>query len=218
MKKNLRPLKDIWKQVPPDYYQRGVKNNIFQWIWHTWKWNSMRNLFGDLDIRPSKILDIGCASGYLTSQIASFFPTAEVFGIDVYKNAIEYGQRIYPNIKFKVVDAHKLPFNNQTFDLITCIETLEHLEGPEGALREMYRCLKDDGKILIGQDTDNLLFKIIWLIWTRSTGKVWNDSHIHPYRPGELERLIEAYGLKISKSKLSHLGLETFFLAEKINP
>lgn len=218
MKNNSKTLEEIWQQVPPDYYQTGVRNNLFQRLWHIWKWHSMENLFKGLNTKPLKILDIGCASGYLTSQIAAFFPTAEVFGVDSYKKAIEYGQRLYPNIKFKVADAHKLPFNNQTFDLVSCIETLEHLEAPEGAIREMQRLLKKDGKVLIGQDTDNLAFKIIWQIWTKSGGKVWNDSHIHPYGPTELERLIETCGLKLLKKKFSHLGLEVFFLAEKSGP
>lgn len=217
MKKDLKTLEDIWNQVPPDYYQRGVRDNLFQWIWHTWKWNSIKQLFKDSNIRPLKILDIGCASGYLTIQIASFFPRAEVVGIDSYKSAIEYGKKNYPNIRFKVADAHKLPFKNESFDLITCIETLEHLEAPEGAIREIHRLLRKNGRVLIGQDTDNLFFKTIWSIWTKSRGKVWNDSHIHPYGPGELEKLIKAVGLKIIKRKLSHLGLEIFLFAEKSN-
>lgn len=217
MKKDLKTLEDIWNQVPPDYYQKGVRDNLFQWIWHTWKWNSMKQLFRDSKINPLKILDIGCASGYLTSQIASFFPQAEVVGIDSYKSAIEYGQKNYPNIKFKVADAHKLPFKNESFDLITCIETLEHLEEPEGAIREIDRLLKRKGKVLIGQDTDNLLFKMIWSVWTKSRGKVWHNSHIHPYGLGELEKLIKAAGLKNIKRKLSHLGLEIFLFAEKSN-
>ncbi len=216
--KKLKKLEDIWNQVPPDYYQTGVKSNAFQWIWHSWKWYSIKQILKFAKIEALKILDIGCASGYLTFQIATFFPNAEVVGIDSYKRAIEYGQKIYPNIKFKVGDAHKLPFSNENFDLITCIETLEHVEAPEEVIREIKRCLKKNGKVLIGQDTDNLLFKIIWLIWTKSRGKVWHNSHIHPYGAKDLEKLIKRCGLRIVKKKLSHFGLEIFFLAEKSSP
>lgn len=218
MQNNLKSLEEIWEQVPPDYYQTGVKNNLFQRVWHNWKWNSMKQFFRDLNPEPLRILDIGCASGYLTSQVATFFPHSEVFGIDSYKKAIEFGRKVYPTIKFVVADAHSLPFNNRTFDLITCIETLEHLENPRGVIKEIYRCLKSDGNVLIGQDTNNLLFKIIWMIWTKTNGKVWNDSHIHPYGPAELEQLIKSCDFKIIKKKFSHLGLEAFFLAKKINP
>lgn len=215
MKNNSKTLEEIWQQVPPNYYQSGVKTNLFQWIWHVWKWNSMEKLFKELRDKQLKILDVGCASGYLTSQITAFFPNSEVFGVDSYKKAIEFGRKTYPNIKFKFADAHKLPFDNQSFDLITCIETLEHLEDPKSAIKEMYRCLKNNGNVLIGQDTDNLLFKIIWMIWTKTRGKVWHNSHIHPYRSSELEQLIKDCDFKVIKRKFSHLGLEVFFLIKK---
>lgn len=215
MKKKSKILEEIWKQVPPDYYQKGVKNNLFQWIWHTWKWASMERFFKKLKKRPSKILDVGCASGFLTSRIAGFFSLSESYGVDSYKEAIQFGQESYKNIKFGHADAHKLPFKTGCFDLITCIETLEHLENPKGAICEMYRCLKDDGYILIGQDTDNLLFETIWRIWTKRRGKVWHNSHLHPYNPKQLEKLIKECEFKIIKKKFSHLGMEVFFLIQK---
>jgi len=214
-KKSSKILKEIWKQVPPDYYQKGVKENLFQKIWHTKKWNSMEFFFKRLSKKPLAILDIGCASGYLTSQIASFFSSSKIFGVDSYKDAVEFGKRTYPKIQFKYADAHKLPFKNEVFDLITCIETLEHLENPKGAVSEIYRCLKTNGKALIGQDTDNWLFKIIWVVWTRTRGKVWQDSHLHPYGPNYLEDLIKSCGFKIVDRKFSHLGMEVFFFVEK---
>lgn len=216
MKKNSIILEEIWRQVPPDYYQTGVRDNLFQLIWHTWKWYSMKKFFKKLNAKPLKILDVGCASGYLTSQIATFFPSSDIFGVDSYQEAIKFGTKSYPNIRFKYADAHRLPFNDKVFDLITCIETLEHLENPKGAISEMYRCLKKGGRVLIGQDTDNLLFKMIWMVWTKRRGKVWHNSHLHPYGPERLEKLIKECGFKIIKRKFSHLGMEIFFFVEKI--
>lgn len=215
MKKDSKILKEIWKQVPPDYYQTGVRDNLLQKIWHTWKWKSMEKFFNRLNTKPVKLLDIGCASGFLTSQIAEFFPYSEVFGLDSYKEAIAFGKKSYPKIKFKFADAHRIPFEKGSFDLITCIETLEHLENPTGAISEMHRCLKRKGRVLIGQDTDNLLFKIIWMIWTKRRGKVWHNSHLHPYGPQKLEKLIKDCGFKIINKKFSHFGMEVFFFAEK---
>lgn len=216
MKKNSNNLEEIWKQVPPDYYQTGFKDNLFQKIWHTWKWDSMEKLFKELDTKPLKLLDIGCASGFLTSQIAAFFTSSKVFGVDSYKEAIKFGRKSYPNIKFKFADAHKLPFKKESFDLITCIETLEHLENPKGAISEIHRCLKNHGRALIGQDTDNLLFKIIWIFWTKTRGKVWQNSHLHPHGPNSLEQLIKKCGFRIINRRFSHLGMEIFFMVEKI--
>jgi len=210
-----KTLEEIWHQVPPDYYEQGVKTNLFQFIWHSWKWNIMKKILGQVHPVPEKILDIGCASGHLTSQITQFFPEAQVYGLDSYSRAVKFGQKLHLETKFKVGDAHKLPFTHQTFDLITCVETLEHLENPAKAIAEIKRVLKKNGKILIGQDTDNWLFRLVWFFWIKGRGKVWQDSHIHPLNSKELETLIKKIGFKIQFRKFSHLGLEVFFFGTK---
>lgn len=67
-------------------------SKILKEIWHTWKWNSMEKLFKNLSNTPLKLLD-GCASDFFTSQIAVFFPSSEVFGIDSYKEAIAFSRK-----------------------------------------------------------------------------------------------------------------------------
>lgn len=216
MKKRNRSLKDIWKQVPPDYYEKGIKANIFQFIWHNWKWWTMKKILLSLNPKPEKILDVGCSSGHITSRITKLYPKAKISGLDSYDQAINLGKKIHPQIKFYLGDAHKLPFKNDTFDLITCTETVEHLADSKKAISEMKRCLKKRGYLLIGQDTDNIFFKIIWSIWTRTFGRVWWDSHLHPFTPKHFEDLVKENKLKIKNKKFSQLGLEVFFLVKKI--
>jgi len=210
-----KKLEEIWYQVPPDYYEKGLKTNLFQFIWHTWKWLTMKKILQNLNPKPAKILDIGCASGHITAKLAIFFPQTQVYGLDSYERAVRLGQKLHPEINFKVGDAHKLPFTAGTFDLITCVETLEHLENPEIAMAEIKRVLKKKGKLLVGQDTDNKLFRLIWFFWTKGRGKVWRGSHVHPLNVKELEKLIIKTGLKIKLKMLSHLSLEIFFLVVK---
>lgn len=214
-KKRVKSLKDIWKQVPPDYYEKGIHRNPFQMVWHKWKWRTMENILKTSKIRPLKILDVGCSSGHITARIAKFYPRAETIGIDSYDRAIKYGRKIHPQINFRTVDAHKLPFKENNFDLIVCIETLEHLVNPEKVILEMKRCLNKNGSILIGQDTDSFLFKMIWFIWTKTYGRVWRNSHFHPFTPEDMKNLLEKSSLKIMNKKFSQLGLEIFFLAKK---
>ena len=79
-------LKGIWKQVPIDYYDRGINKNLLQKIWHTNKLRIFKQL--TKDYRPKKILDVGCASGIMTNQIAKIFSSSKIYGIDSYKEAI----------------------------------------------------------------------------------------------------------------------------------
>lgn len=97
----------IIQQVPVDYYQVGVKNNIFQKIWHT---NKLKNVIDYIPNSSQKILDVGCAGGWFISQVSNKFSKARCFGIDIYEEAITYARKRYPYIEFKIADAHKLRY------------------------------------------------------------------------------------------------------------
>lgn len=70
-------LYEIWDQVPVNYYQQGVKRNLFQRLWHTHKIKVAKHILNKLKFK--NCLDVGCASGYMISQIAYFFPHAKYF-------------------------------------------------------------------------------------------------------------------------------------------
>lgn len=48
-----------------------------------------------------------------------------------------------------VSNSHNLPFDDETFDLVTCVETLEHDDNPFKTLDEIYRVLKTEGKVIL---------------------------------------------------------------------
>lgn len=208
-----KKIEDIWNQVPPDYYEKGVKQNILQRIWHTKKLSTFKEVIDG--VKYKKILDVGCAGGTFTNNISSIFPQAKITGIDIYPRAIEYGKNKYPHINFILSDVHNLPFKNNTFDLIVCYETIEHIVNPLRALIEIKRVLKNDGSALIAMDSGSLLFRIVWYFWEKSKGRVWQDAHIHPYNHKELESLIKKAGFQITRRHFSHLGMEVSFLLKK---
>ncbi len=208
-----KQFKEIIQQVPPDYYDRGIKSNLLQKYWHNHKWEILSKF---LENRKATLLDIGCADGTTTDQISRLFPKLEITGVDIYAEAIRYASKTKSHIKFVNADAHKLPFKARTFDFAVAIETLEHLHRPDQALLEIYRILKNKGQLVIVQDTDNLLFKIIWWIWTKWKGSVWNHSHINCLRPDELIGKVEKVGFKIKGIEHTNFGMEVFIKAQKI--
>ncbi len=204
----------ILRQVPIDYYDRGIQDNLLQKIWHTHKINVFRYLIKDKDI--NNILDVGCASGILTSQIAKLFPNAKVTGVDLYKDAIQYAKKKYINLKFLVADAHKLPFKDNSFDLTVCYETIEHVTDPLLMIKEIHRVTKKTGISILAMDSGSLLFRIVWFVWEKSRGKVWQGAHLHPYHHHELENVIKKAGFKIIKKHFSHFGMEVIFVLKKV--
>src|SRR3989344_5697494 len=206
MAKVNRSLNEVLKQVPADYYHRGVKSNLLQRYWHQKKWRILKEFMGKTS---GSLLDIGCADGTTTAQIQKLHHGLKITAIDYYAKATNQG------INFLVADAHKLPFKNRSFDTVTAIEVLEHLDNPEKSLLEIYRVLKNKGQLIVIQDTDSLLFKLVWWFWTKWKGSVWNGSHINCYSPKKLIRLIKQTGFKVKQSKYTNFKMEIFIKAQK---
>lgn len=210
---NQRELKKIWNQVPPDYYQSGIERNLLQRFWHSQKINTFKKIV--IGKNFSKILDVGCASGRMANEIWKIYPRSKVVGVDTYKKALDFGHKRYPHIKFIHSDAHKLPFRSNSFDLIICYEVIEHVVNPIDVLSEIKRVVKKDGLAIVVMDSGNLLFRIIWLIWENTKGKVWRGAHLHPFHHTELEDVINKSGLTIKNKIFSHFGMEVSFVLKK---
>lgn len=203
----------VWSQVPVAYYQQGTRNNFLQRLWHTHKIKFAKQIIEK--IRFQNCLDVGCASGFMISEVYKAFPHAKYFGIDIYDRVIEHAQKTYPHINFKVASAEKLPFAENSFDLILFYETIEHVENPKDCLKEVKRILKKDGTLILTMDSGSLLFRIAWFIWENSKGKIWQGAHLHPFHHTELEHLIRSSDFKIKDKIFSFLGMEVTFVLNK---
>lgn len=211
--RNTKSLAKIWAQVPPNYYDRGIFTNPLQRLWHMHKIATFKHLAGQKSHKM--ILDVGCAGGFMINKVAQIFPIAQVFGIDVYKKAIEYATKKHPQITFVVADAHKIPFNDNVFDLVICYETIEHVVNPKKILKEIKRVLEKNGVAIVTMDSGILLFRIIWWFWEKTYGKAWQGAHLHSFHHHQLETLIKQSGLKIVKKHFSHFGMEVSFVCQK---
>ncbi len=98
----------------------------------------------------SKILDIGCAKGFMLYDFQKLNKKFDLYGIDISEYAI---QNSVENIKsrLKVADAKSLPFENNYFDLVISINTIHNLDQKdcEISLREISRVTKKDAFITV---------------------------------------------------------------------
>ncbi len=95
-------------------------------------------------IQNPKILDVGCGTGANLEMLANF---GEAEGVDVSDDALEF-------CKQKGLKAHKglaesLPFADESFDVVTALDVVEHLDDDIAGLKEMNRVLRTGGKTLI---------------------------------------------------------------------
>jgi dolichol-phosphate mannosyltransferase len=207
-KKNSQKM----EKIPPNYYDESIKNNLFQRYYHQHRFKEIIDLIGEFD---GKILDIGCDGGTFINEISQAFPKAKFYAIDKSEEAISYAQKKYPQISFQVGDAHNLKFPDQSFNLITMLEVLEHVEDPAKVVTEAKRCLEPGGSLIVLVPTENLFFKIIWYFWTKGKGRVWEGKHLQKFEGNSLDNLLKQRGFEIEKRKIFNFGLLLAIKARK---
>lgn len=105
---------------------------------------------------------------------------------------------LYPEIfRLDGVDVHQgnldaeLPFGDQSFDYVTCLEGLEHIENPQQAMREFARVLKPGGRLIVSvPNILNIEERLKWLLHGYT-------SHFKPISRAASERLQSEYGGRV---------------------
>lgn len=98
-----------------------------------------------------KVLDVGCGNGWVCEQYAK--NGAACYGIDLTEKAIQLSRKRFNlssmKASFKVADSQKLPFKNESFDLVTSMGVLHHVPDTSRAISEIKRVLKPGGRVLL---------------------------------------------------------------------
>ncbi|HYR76103.1 MAG TPA: class I SAM-dependent methyltransferase [Pyrinomonadaceae bacterium] len=131
---------------------------------------------------------------------------------------------LYPEIFcLEGVEIHRgdlnkeLPFSDQSFDYITCLEGLEHIENPQQAIREFARLLRPGGQLVVSvPNILNVEERLKWLLYgytshfkpitraqaTRLRAEYNNReeiaAHVNPIGYSELRYTLEKYGFQIA--------------------
>lgn len=100
-------------------------------------------LLSELDaLHPGSVLDAGCGEGFTLARIRSRNPSMTLEGIELQEGAIELGKKLHPDLVIRNGSIYSLPYPDNSFDVVLCLEVLEHLEEPERALAELKRVAK----------------------------------------------------------------------------
>jgi len=147
-----------------------------------WGEHVARYVFAAPYAEGKTVLDIACGTGYgvgLLGRDAGF-----VVGVDVDADAARQAlSECGVNAGVILGDGLELPFRENTFDVITTLETLEHLHERPAFIDDLHRVLKTDGVMVLSTPNANYTQPI--------DGKPENPFHIHEYTPVELEMELE---------------------------
>jgi ubiquinone/menaquinone biosynthesis C-methylase UbiE len=149
-----------------------------------------------LTIKPNtKWLDLGCGLGEFLENMGS--DGVEKHGIDIDEECIEITRRHVPEAKLRVGNVENLPYKDQTFDLVTALFVLEHVENPTAFIREALRVTKTGGKALFS--TPNIgRPQRLWYAsrkkerWERSGHRQGYDIHL-------MKHCLENNGWRVEK-------------------
>lgn len=132
-----------------------------------------------------KILDVGCGTGTMLTHLARF---GEARGVDMDVEAVGYcHDRGLEQVTQSAADS--LPFDKDTFDLVTALDVVEHIDDDLGALREMRRVIKPGGLLL-------LTVPAYAFLWGRQ-----DDINLHKrrYVARELRGRLQAAGFEVKR-------------------
>ena len=147
--------------------------------------------FGEL--RP-RILDVGCGTG-ANLQMLGEFGAAE--GVDVSADALDFC-RTRGLAKVKQGAAESLPFADASFDLVTGLDVVEHLDDDIAGLSEMRRVLRPDGRAVLFVPA----FMFLWGVQDDIS------NHRRRYTLPELKQKLTSAGLTIERASYANI---TFF-------
>lgn len=201
------------------YYDRASRN-FFAREWHQNIATLVRRLLPQ-NYDSLKHLDIGCGDGFTIRMIK---PQGMITGVDVDPVMLRYAAA--RGIQTVNSDIRNIPMlDDNSFDLITCLDVLEHVEHPTLALAEAYRILRRDGFFILTTPNVTLTFRLLWWMWTNmGMGKYWKSCpHVHTYNLGKTTKtglsLIECFrdvGFKPEQTLLTNWGMTAGLRAVKL--
>ncbi len=148
-----------------------------------------------MGVERPQILDVGCGTG-ANLEMLSQFGSAE--GVDVSTEALEFCKtRGLRNVRQG--EAEQLPYEDQSFDLVTGLDVVEHLDDDLGGLREMRRVLRPDGRALLFVPA----FMFLWGVQDDIS------NHRRRYTLGDLQELVRKAGFEVERATYANI---TFFL------
>jgi len=155
-------------------------------------------------IKDKNVLDIGCWVGGYEVLINDY--ARQITAIDIEQKALAVAQKSFPNIKFLKASVLKLPFPDNSFDVVTMWAVIEHI--PKGteikALKEINRVLKKNGIFCFNTMNDHWLSKLL-------DPAYFLKGHRH-YNKEVLEGMLDYTGFKVIRTFINGKLLTPIYL------
>jgi len=140
----------------PDVYYGGGRVGLFDAAINAMRWwavdsNTRPALNALVHWQGAALCDIGCGPGRMWQRFMRAYPEYHgiLAGLDFAPSAIERARTAVPDADWRVGDVRKAPWADDTFDVVFCIEALEHMTYYREALAEMARIARPGGLLVL---------------------------------------------------------------------
>ncbi|MEM6971896.1 MAG: bifunctional 2-polyprenyl-6-hydroxyphenol methylase/3-demethylubiquinol 3-O-methyltransferase UbiG [Pseudomonadota bacterium] len=147
------------------------------------------------------VLDLGCGGGFLAEALAD--KGAEVSGIDPAAKAIDSAKAHAAerglDIRYDVGVGEALPYEDDSFDIVVCVDVLEHVESVPGTLAEIARVLRPGGVFCFDTINRNPLARFVVITVAEDVlGMLPKGTHDPALfiKPGELDAMLREAGFE----------------------
>jgi ubiquinone/menaquinone biosynthesis C-methylase UbiE len=168
-----------------------------------------------------RILDLGCGVGAYSHDISK--KNKNIISLDNSYNALKFGREYY-KIRYPIQStALKLPFKNDSFNIVFMVEVIEHIENQDELFSELNRILRPSGVLLITTSPIKsfVLFPIIqrirgnkWLHKVITPFDVSGEKHVAIQHPKDIINRLSKQGFKIIEKRYWNAFHMSYFLSK----
>jgi MPBQ/MSBQ methyltransferase len=144
----------LYDRIIEEYYGQSGFANLGYWDENTKEavqacQNLVEKLLAMLPAKGGNILDLACGKGGTTKQVLKHFSPERLVGGNISQKQTESARLKAPGCAFAAMDASSLPFKDESFDNIICVEAAFHFYTREAFLWEACRVLKPEGALVL---------------------------------------------------------------------
>lgn len=144
--------------------------------------------------KTEKLLDVGCGNGIITHFIKQ--KVKALYGVDNQKNQVKEARKLGMIASVVDLDSQELPYEQNFFDVVTCLDVIEHVKDPSFLLKNIYTVLKRNGVLIIttpnirfSDHLFRLLFKGVFPKTSEDT-TLYDGGHIHFFTYSDMHMLL----------------------------
>lgn len=150
----------------------------------------------------SDLLDAGCGTGAMLDMFRKDHPDKNYTGVDLSEKMIEVARlKHMEGIRFVAGDCEKLPFPDNSFDVVTCSMSFHHYPNPGLFFMSLKRVLRPGGRLVL-RDMASSSSLVMWFInhiEIPLVNKILHKGDVRVYSRNDVQRLCDVSGLKLER-------------------